>query len=67
VAAAKLLVARTAFVYEAKTGAVHVCAGQVVAANDPAVKGRETLFEPAKPPTTDDAASILAAAWTIGS
>jgi hypothetical protein len=52
----KLLVARTSFVASTKTGDVHVRAGQVVAANDPAVKGREELFEPAKPPTADDAA-----------
>ena len=52
----KLLVATTAFMYSTRDGDVHVRAGQVVAANDPAVKGREELFEPAKPPTMGDAA-----------
>jgi hypothetical protein len=47
----KLLVACTSFVASTKTGDVHVRAGQVVAANDPAVKGREDLFESATAPT----------------
>ena len=52
----QLLVARSSFMYSTRDGDVHIRAGQVVAANDPAVKGREELFEPAKPPTTDDGA-----------
>lgn len=51
----KLLVARTSFVCETKNGEVRIYAGQVVAASDPVVKGREVLFEPATPPTSREA------------
>jgi hypothetical protein len=47
-ATAKTLVALTSFACEVK-GVEHVIGqGQIVANNNPAVKGREDLFEPAK-------------------
>jgi len=52
----KLLVAVTSFACSTKDGEVQINSGQVVAANHPAVKGREELFEPAKAPVEDDAA-----------
>jgi len=55
VASRKLLVAVTSFACETKDGPVHVRAGDVVAANHPTVKGRESLFEPFTAPT-DEAA-----------
>lgn len=51
----KLLVAVTSFACETKDGEVQVSSGQVVAANHPAVKGREDLFEPATAPPGDAA------------
>jgi hypothetical protein len=51
----KMLVAQTSFACETKDGEVFVRAGDVVAANHPAVKGRESLFEPFRAPTGDAA------------
>jgi hypothetical protein len=49
-AARKLLVAVTSFVCETRDGEAQINTGQVVAANHPAVEGREDLFEPAPAP-----------------
>ncbi|HET7378406.1 MAG TPA: hypothetical protein VFJ24_00045 [Gaiellales bacterium] len=54
-AARKLLVALTSFVCETNDGEVQINSGQVVAANHPAVKGRESLFEPVTAPPGDAA------------
>jgi hypothetical protein len=47
--------ARTSFVCETNDGEVQISGGQVVAASDPVVKGREDLFEPVTPPTAGEA------------
>jgi hypothetical protein len=55
-AAAKPLVALTTFTATTKEGDVIVRKGQVVAGNDPVVKGREELFGPHDPNKPDEAA-----------
>ena len=45
----KPLVALTTFTVSTRDGDVIIRKGQVVAANDPVVKGREALFEPYDP------------------
>ena len=55
-AAAKPLAALTTFTASTKTGDVLVREGQVVAATDPVVKGREELFKPHDPNKPDEAA-----------
>ena len=55
-ASAKPLVALTIFTAPGKDGDRLIRTGDVVAANDPVVKGRETLFGPHDPAKPDEAA-----------